>query len=308
MTAARTPSKVWTEADFKTPIRELPLVAFDLEASGAYPVKDDIVEFAGVRWENGKIAATLQTLIKPKQPMSDFIIGIHGITNEMVATAPPLKDKIQEMRDFLSGAVVMAHHAPFDLGFMTAEFERNGIVLPNDPAVCTSLLSRAVIPESPNHRLQTLIQHLGLEQGTAHRALDDTKACLELAFRCFDRMGGNPTLREVMDKVGKPLDWVNFSLGNLASEKIREIRRALESRYPLDIVYDGGTLKGKVRRVTPEGLVRNPDGDYMVAVCHVDRSSKRFYLHRVQDLSVVPSPEAALSAITGATGGSPSTT
>lgn len=294
------PSKVWSPADFQTPIRELPLVAFDLEASGAYPIREDIVEFAGVRWENGQVTATYQTLLKPKQPMSDFIIGIHGITNEMVTDAPLLKDKIVEIRDFLAGAVAIAHHAPFDLGFLTAEFERHGIVLPNDPAVCTSLLSRAVIPESPNHRLQTLIPFLGLKQGTAHRALSDTEACLELAFKCFDRMGGNPTLQAVMDKVGKPLDWVNFSLGPLASEKVREIRRALENGYPLDIVYDGGTLKGKTRRVTPEGLVRNPDGDYLVAVCHVDRSSKRFYLQKIQDLSVVPSPEAALSVASGA--------
>lgn len=294
------PSKVWTEADFNTPIRELPLVAFDLEASGAYPLREDIVEFAGVRWEKGQVTATYQTLLKPRQPMSDFIIGIHGITNDMVAAAPELKDKIREIREFMSGAVAIAHHAPFDLGFLAAEYERHGVVLPNDPTVCTSLLSRAVIPESPNHRLQTLIPFLGLKQGTAHRALSDTEACLELAFKCFDRMGGNPTLKEVMEKVGKPLDWVNFSLGPLANEKVREIRRALENKYPLDIVYDGGTLKGKVRRVTPEGLVRNPDGDYMVAVCHVDRSSKRFYLQRVQDLSVVPSPEAALSVVSGA--------
>ncbi len=287
-------TKVWTPQDFKSSIYDLPLVAFDLETSGAYPIRSEIVEFAAVKWEQGKITETYQQLFKPVHRMTDFIIGIHGITNEMVADQPTVESKLQELKDFLSGSVVMAHHAPFDLGFLSSQFERSGMLLPNDPVICTSLLSRAVIPESPNHRLQTLIPFLGLNQGTAHRALDDSKACLELAIKCFERMGPAPTLEQIQAKVGKNLDWVNYSLGKLATETIREVSRAVENHLALDIVYNGGTLKGKIRRVTPEGIVRNPDGDYMVATCHIDRTSKRFYINKVQDLSVVSSPEAAL--------------
>lgn len=288
--------KFWTPNDYSTPILDHQLVAFDLETSGAYPLGADIVEFAAVKWSGGQVIDTYQTLIKPPKPMGAFIIGIHGITNEMVESAPTISEKIHEIRAFISGSVVMAHHAPFDLGFMTHEFERAGMMIPNDPVVCTSLLSRAVIPESPNHKLQTLIQFLKLQQGKAHRALDDSQACLELALRCFERLGPAATLKQVQDKVGKSLDWVNFSLSIAATEKIKTITEALRRGLPLDIVYNGGTLKGKVRRVSPEGIVRNPDGDYMMAQCHIDRMSKRFYLPKIQDLSVVSSPATALSS------------
>lgn len=288
--------KVWSPGDFDRKVSDLPLVAFDLETSGAYPLSSEIVEFAAVKWFQGEVVETYQALFRPSKPMSDFIIGIHGITNEMVAEAPPVSAKIQEIQQFLSGSVVMAHHAPFDLGFITWEFEKAGLNIPNDPVVCTSLLSRAVFPEMINHKLQTLIRALNLHQGAAHRALDDSKACLELGIKCFERMGAETTLRQVTGKQGKNLDWINFSLKLVAPQTILVISEAIRRGLALDVVYDGGSLKGKVRRLTPEGLVRNPDGDYMVAKCHIDHSSKRFYLQRLQDLSLVPSSDAALKS------------
>lgn len=288
--------KVWKPEDFEQKVTELPLVAFDLETSGAYPLSSDIVEFAAVKWQGGQVIDTYQCLFKPPKPMSDFIITIHGITNEMVADAPTIESKIHELHAFLSGSVILAHHAPFDLGFITWEFEKAGLTIPNDPVVCTSLLSRAVFPEMINHKLQTLIRALDLHKGSAHRALDDSKACLELGLKCFERMGPETTLKAALARQTKNLDWINFSLKLVAPQTVLTIAEAVRRGLALDIVYDGGSLKGKVRRVTPEGIVRNPDGDFMQAICHIDRSSKRFYLPRVQDLSLVPSPEAALKS------------
>src|SRR4051812_41661743 len=102
-------SKPWSEFEF---------VAFDTETSGAYPLGCEVVEFGAVKWKGGKEIDSFQTLLKPSKPMSDFIIGIHGITNEMVADAPEMKDKISEIHQFLQGAIPLAHHAPFDMGFL----------------------------------------------------------------------------------------------------------------------------------------------------------------------------------------------
>jgi DNA polymerase III subunit epsilon len=267
--------KIWNEYTF---------VAFDTETSGAYPVGFDVVEFGAVKWRNGQVIDRIQFLLKPREPMSDFIIGIHGITNEMVATAPLMVDKIVEIRNFFEGSVLMAHHAPFDMGFIAHEFESHLGQVPSYPVLCTSLLSRKMIPESKNHKLQTLVSLLKIDGGQAHRAEDDARACLEVGLECMKRMG-DISLSEVIKAQGKDLRWSLYSLKHI-SAAVDHIKEAIKAKKPLSIVYDGGTVKGKPRLVTPIGIVRNPDGDYLYAKCEIDKIDKRFYLSRILDSEV----------------------
>ncbi len=273
--------------DTSRPWKEFSFVAFDTETSGAYPLAEDIVEYGAVKWQAGQITDEFQTLLKPRIPMSDFIIGIHGITNEMVSQAPLMSEKIGEIVAFMEGSVLMAHHAPFDLGFMTVEFEKNYLPLPEGPVLCTSLLARQLIKESPDHRLQTLVKMLHLPQGVIHRALDDAKACLQVGLECLSRLGEGVSLEEAIKKMNKPIEWNRYRLLSHNQEKYRMIIDALYQRSNLDIIYQAGTAKGKRRRVTPVGLVRNPDGDYVVAVCHLDQTQKRFYLDKISDIDAV---------------------
>ncbi len=271
-------SRPWTDYEF---------VAFDTETSGAYPLGSEVVEFGAVKWKGGKEIASYQTLLKPSEPMSNFIIGIHGISNQMVETAPLMAEKISDIRKFLEGAVLMAHHAPFDLGFMTVDFEKNKIELPTEPVLCTSLLSRKIITESLNHKLQTLIKVLHLDGGTAHRALDDARACLYVGLECMNRMGALTPLSEVLSKMEKELRWENYVVINSADALILQVVEAVTGAKSMDIFYDSGKAKNESRRITPVGLVRNPDGDYIMALCHRDAARKRFYLAKIKSATVV---------------------
>jgi DNA polymerase III subunit epsilon len=262
-------------------------VAFDTETSGAYPLGADVVEFGAVKWRNGEIIGEYQTLLKPREKMSDFIIGIHGITNEMVADAPTMDQKVSEIAEFLGSSVLMAHHAPFDLGFMAVEFEKYKQVLPTGDLLCTSLLSRKLIKESINHKLQTLIKTLKLPQGAAHRALDDAKACLQVGLECMRRVGDDATLEQISQHMGKQLQWNKYELLANPQPKFKVLVEALLNKKDIDIVYEGGSIKGQSRRITPIGVVRNPDGDYVMAVCHIDRAQKRFYFDKISDLAIV---------------------
>lgn len=273
--------------DLTRPWTDYTFVSFDTETSGAYPLGSDIVEFGAVKWQNGKEIAQYQTLLKPRERMSDFIIGIHGITNEMVESAPSMKDKIQEIKNFLEGAIPLAHHAPFDMGFISADFEKHGINPPIEPVLCTSLLARRMIPESPNHKLQTLITELNLPRGSAHRALDDARACLYVGLECMNRLGRMTTLQDVIQAQGKKLSWTDYYLTKSGSEKLKLVVQAIQDKKDLEFIYEGGTLKGKPRRMTPIGIVRNPDGDFIMAVCHVDRAQKRFYFEKISDLQIL---------------------
>ena len=78
----------------------------------------------------------------------------------MVADAPPIAEVLPEFLKFISGSVLLAHHAQFDLGFVASALEDCDLPLPSTPAICTSLLAQANVPETVNHRLQTLVPFL----------------------------------------------------------------------------------------------------------------------------------------------------
>ncbi len=289
---------------------DVEMVAFDLETSGAYPIGSEIVEFGAVKWRAGQIVDQYQTLLKPSEPMSVFNMGIHGITNEMVADAPLIADKISEIKNFIGDSLVMAHHAPFDLGFLAIDFEKNNLSFPSGPVVCTSLLSRKLIPESVNHKLQTLISFLKIEKGTAHRAHDDARACLMVGLECFKRMGPQATVSDILSAVGKDLSWSNYAVMNNSNLLMKKIVQCLLEKRSMDITYKSGgensenkkiknhrthnhksasqqlQLMPETRRITPQGLVRNPDGDFVMALCHRDAIPKRFYLSKISDAEV----------------------
>lgn len=264
-------------------LKDITLIAFDLETSGGYPVQSDICEFAAVKWRNGQVINTYQTLLRPRELMSEFIIAVHGITNEMVLGAPKISEKIHEIHSFLKDGFVVAHHAPFDLGFMSYEFEKVGLDLPTYPAFCSSLLSRALFSEPLNHRLQTLVDFFKFQKGVAHRALDDARACLEVTLKCFEKKGWEETVQSLLTVQNKELLWKNFSLNALRENNIgRDILNAMEKNSQVMIVYGTNPNAENFRTIRPKGIARNPDGDFILAFCENDKVDKRFYVRRIQ--------------------------
>lgn len=257
-------------------------VAFDLETSGKYPLDAEICELGAVKWRDGKVVDTFQTLIKPSRPMGEEVIKIHNITNEMVTDAPTIAEKIGEFHAFLGEAYGIAHHAPFDMGFLMVEFERAGLAAPEKTCFCTSLLARKMIPESHNHRLKTLVDYLKIPLVQAHRALDDAEACLGVALRCFER-AGDVGVEELLAKQGGGLPWDHYSIRALEQNAHQRflIQSLREGGSVVKLTYDGGSRPGQPREVRPVGLVRNPDGDFLVAIEVGDTKPKRYLLDKI---------------------------
>lgn len=268
--------------------KDLTFVGFDTETSGKYPLDAEICEIAAVKWRNGEIVGTFESLIKPSKPMGAEVIAIHGITNDMVENAPHISEKIGEFHAFVQDAIPIAHHAPFDLGFIANEFEKAGLPLPVLPVVCSSLLSRKVFPESENHRLQTLIKFFQLPQGTAHRALDDAKACLEVGLKCFEKTGSEAVLEHAFQAQGGPLTWLRFSMRELRDHAvIKNLVKAVEEQRVVEMAYGAGSTPGAKRRVHPMGVVRSLDGDFLVAYAEHDQRSKRYFLEKIVSAEIV---------------------
>lgn len=272
--------------EFNQDINKYTFVAFDTETSGAYPVGYDIVEFGAIKWQNGKEVAKMQRLYKPREPMSDFIISIHGIKNEDVALAANIQSEIKEIYDFFKDSIVMAHHAPFDMGFIAYEFEKAQLPWPKDPVICTSLLSRKVITGTGNHKLQTLVKHFGIDGGAAHRAYDDAKSCLMVALECFKKMQTecSLTLEQVLSTQEKKLYWTDYALLTSRNKIIEKLVSIILNKNDSEIRYEGGSQKGNLRTIKPLGIIRNPDGDYVQAYCYKDKTNKRYYIDKISEI------------------------
>lgn len=263
---------------------EYPIVAFDTETSGPYPLESEIVELGAVKWHKGQIVGQFQTLLKPSKPMTQENMNIHGITNEMVADAPLMKDQIKAFYDFIQDSVLIAHHAPFDLGFMAIEIEKAGLPFPNNVHLCSSLISRALL-HTTNHKLQTLVKELELVGGDAHRAYDDAYACLQVFFKATEKLEV-ASLQKLKAVQVKKLTWGDYSLTK-GSEQIKSLADAIQKQKTIQIVYEGGQSKNKLRPITPKGIVRNPDGDYVHAECGLDNQRKRFYISKILDIELI---------------------
>lgn len=277
----------------KIPWNDASFVAIDLETTGKYPLDAEICEMAAVRWEKGRIVDTYQTLIKPTQRMSAEVIAIHNITNEMVENSPTLDLKIREFYNFIKDSFVIAHHAPFDLGFLAWEFEKARLGLPIKNVFCTSLISRAMNFNVGNHRLATLAQHFGIEAGAAHRALDDAKTCLGVALKYFEKLGPEAKVSDIQSVQVVELPWSRFSIEALMErDALRTLVRALRDRREAFITYEAGSRPGQSRKVFPLGLVRNPEGDFLVATEGNnegdDVKPKRYFIDKISAASMAP--------------------
>ncbi len=277
---------------FDKPWSSYTYVAFDTETSGAFPIGCDICEIAAVKWQNGKVIDRFQSFVAVPKPMSEFIIGIHGITNEMVKDAPSASKVVKDFRDFVSGTIMVAHHAPFDLGFLAYEMEKNDIKLPYNQVLCTSLLSIELFPDFENHKLQTLVKLFDLKKGQAHRALDDSQSCLEVFLKCAERVseqmkektGEEANLADIFEAQKVLLKWDRFSIKQLTKiELFRDIVESVEKGKEMEVIYGSGSHPGQTRRVQAAGIVRSPDGDFLACPTLEEGviKNKRLYLKRI---------------------------
>ena len=150
----------------------------------------------------GEQLGELATLVDPGTGVPPGIVALTGITSAMTAGAPRLPQVLPSVLEFLRGAVLVAHNAPFDAGFLRAACERHGQVWPRPPVLCTARLARAVLPhdEAPSVRLGALAELFGTATRPTHRALADARATVEVLHRLLERVGnlGVQSLEELL--------------------------------------------------------------------------------------------------------------
>ena len=166
------------------------IVVIDFETTGMAPTQGArATEVAAVVLEEGQVVDRYQSLMNSGAYIPAEITRLTGITNLMVSTAPPARQVIRELREFVRDSVLVAHNASFDRRFLVSEGLNAGIDFNDHPFLCTMLLSRRIYPAALNHRLGTLASHVGLKvEGRFHRALFDAEITAQLFMKLTDRV------------------------------------------------------------------------------------------------------------------------
>ena len=265
-------------------LSDITFVAFDLETTGLTPVVDRIVEIGAVRFRAGEVLDTFQTLVDPEMPISPGAAGKNGVTDDMVKGRPTIEKALPGFMDFLGQDIPMAHHAPFDVGFLTYDISRLNLTPADRPVLDTCTIPKGLFPHAHGYSLEYLVEFLNIPTGTLHRALADAEACMRLFNRCVDEMGGpeQTTMAEVLKLNGPAL---NLCSGEIElDEPFQPLKKAIENGDKVQIRYQsaGGTVS--VRKITPVsiGLFR---GTAMIeAFCHLRNDKRNFRLDRIMEI------------------------
>ena len=151
------------------------IVCVDLETTGGSAAWHRIIEIGTVQIDRDGSTREWSTLVNPGARIPSSIVAFTGITDEMVANAPPFAEVHKELLSRLKGRVFVAHNARFDYGFIRTELARLDVRW-SAKVLCTVKLSRRLHPEEPRHNLDAVIARHGLDCSARHRALGD--ACV----------------------------------------------------------------------------------------------------------------------------------
>ena len=163
------------------------IVCFDIETTGLKVTREAITEIGAVVLKNGKITETFQTFVNPGRRLTPEIIGLTGITDAMLADAPPLKEALTAFLQFVNGRVLAAHNAEFDISFIRAGCRRVGLEF--EPTYIDSLiLAQNLLPELHKYKLDIVAEHLDLPAFNHHRASDDAGMVGYMLVPFFEKM------------------------------------------------------------------------------------------------------------------------
>ncbi|KRC56752.1 MULTISPECIES: DEDD exonuclease domain-containing protein [unclassified Nocardioides] len=175
------------------PLRDVTFCVVDLETTGGSVGDGDMItEIGAVKVRGGEVLGEFQTLVNPHTSIPAFIAVLTGITNRMVADAPPIRAALPAFLEFAAGSVLVAHNARFDVGFLRHFAREQDLAWPDFEVLDTVKLARHVVSrdEAPNHKLSSLARVFRASTTPNHRALEDARATVDVLHGLMERLGG----------------------------------------------------------------------------------------------------------------------
>jgi len=189
--------------DLDRKLSELTYTVFDTETTGLEPSNgDEIIQIGAVRIVNNRLLKQeiFNQIVDPECPLKPESIPIHGITEDMVRGQPNIDIVLPGFHAFCEETVLIAHNAAFDMRFLQLKEERTGIRF-TQPVLDTLLLSAVVSPNQESHKLDALLERLGISINTRHNALDDALATGEVFLKLLPLLEeqGIVTVRQALE-------------------------------------------------------------------------------------------------------------
>ena len=267
------------------PIEEAGFCALDLETTGLSSFSR-IVEVGAVRFKIGEQGEHLQTLVDPGGPIPGGAMRVHGITDEMVAGAPRVPEVLEQLLDFTSGCVLVAHNARYDTSILSTELVRAGIPLPPNEVVCTIKASKRFLPAMPNYRLQTVADVLAIDPGGFHRALADALAAKQIFERAVtaEPRWRDRSLSYVLERCSSARLGTGIDAEARVPDDVEEVRLAIddaiERGVSMIMMYRGGRRPPWPMQVRPICVFSVKGGHFLEAAC-ADGYTRSFRLDKI---------------------------
>lgn len=189
--------------DLDRKLSDLAYTVFDTETTGLEPSNgDEIIQIGAARIVNNRLLRqeTFNQLVDPERPLRPESIPIHGITEDMVRGQPNIDLVLPAFHEFCEDTVLIAHNAAFDMRFLQLKEERTGIRF-TQPVLDTLLLSAVAHPNQESHKLDVILERLGIHINTRHNALEDALATGEVFLKLLPLLEaqGITTVRQALE-------------------------------------------------------------------------------------------------------------
>jgi DNA polymerase III epsilon subunit family exonuclease len=275
-------------------VHDTVFVAFDTETTGLSPVACRLVELCGVKFlADGTEISTFSALINPEMHIPEGASAVHGITDGDVWDQPSFQEVVPafvewatdpEVDGMRGNTVLLAHNASFDIGFLEVALAKIGAPMPQNLVLDTLSLARATIDDCTSYRLQSLVEHLDLEQdGGYHRALADSYHVRNLFLRILDCFAEDVSIGDIAEAAGV-MHFIDRSTPEEESEwanspEISSIKEAIAGGYDLRIRYSG--MRKSERIVTPRSVLFTRGKPYLSAFCHQASAERTFRVDKI---------------------------
>jgi DNA polymerase-3 subunit epsilon len=263
---------------------EVAFAIIDVETTGLNPAYGHrVCEVACLRVRGGVEEGRLESLVDPERSISAGAFRVNQITAEMLEGAPAFGEVGGRLLALMEGALLVAHNAPFDLGFLAAELEIARLPPPEGQVVDTLALARRGY-SFPSNSLGVVASHLEVEMETAHRAMADVQTTWQVLERMLwdlDRRWGVTTVGQLIDFQGGPIPYPLPHLLPLPPA----LAEALEARGRVQMRYVDARGVETTREVRPLRVQEQGGHLYLLAHCFRAEALRTFRLDRVVEMA-----------------------
>jgi DNA polymerase III subunit epsilon len=272
--------------DTQPRLTDVSFVALDTETTGLFPIMHRLVEVGAVRFRlDGQELATFQTLINPEIPIPKDVQHVHGITDRMVRGKPTIEYVLPQFIEFLGhhDTILLAHNAPFDLGFLAMALTRLRITYPPHYLLDTLDMARRLYPAWPSHSLEYVATRLKVAKRAEHRALSDARLVKDIFPAVLQHV---PAVRTITDlaRFSLPLTFADAPVFAIEPPPgFEALTTALSERCAITIVYEHGWQRPQPRMITPRLVLEVQGVAYVIAHCHLNGAERTFRLDRIRE-------------------------